>query len=67
MRGLGQTIHEQAADAFARARRAEDLPCLKQIKDEGKGLFQGFHYLDPTEPTFLGLLIMISLYKSLKR
>ena len=24
-------------------------------------------YLDPTEPTFLGLLIMISLYKSLKR
>ena len=23
-------------------------------------------YLDPTEPTFLGLLIMISLYKSLK-
>ena len=24
-------------------------------------------YLDLTEPTFLGLLIMISLYKSLKR
>ena len=24
-------------------------------------------YLDPTEPTFLGFLIMISLYKSLKR
>ena len=24
-------------------------------------------YLDPTEPTFLGLLIMISLYKSLER
>lgn len=24
----------QAADAFARARRAEDLPCLKQIKDD---------------------------------
>ena len=24
-------------------------------------------YLDPTEPTFLGLLIMNSLYKSLKR
>ena len=23
-------------------------------------------YLDPEEPTFLGLLIMISLYKSLK-
>ena len=24
----------------------------------------GKEYLDPTEPTFLGLLIMISLYKS---
>ena len=24
-------------------------------------------YLDPKEPTFLGLLLMISLYKSLKR
>ena len=24
-------------------------------------------YLDPKKPTFLGILIMISLYKSLKR
>ena len=24
-------------------------------------------YLDPVEPTFLGFLIMISLYESLKR
>ena len=27
----------------------------------------GNPYLNPEEPTFLGLLIMISLYKSLKR
>ena len=33
---MGETLCEQAADAFARARRAEDLPSLKQIKDAGK-------------------------------
>ena len=48
--------------------RAEARTQVSTPKPASQLFGLGFRvYLDPKEPTFLGLLIMISLYKSLKR